>query len=206
MNIARRPPSASSSPLPESRQRSFLFALLLVSAGNAGAGLKDDVGWTALNARLGTDRPHQFKAFGFYQWPWGTTTGLNFYAASGTPITREASVQTVPVQYLGRGSDGRTPVFNQTDLYLAHDIRLPGDNRVQVSMNVLNLFDQKIAREYFNTETLQDVSVDLADYFAGRVDIQNAIATQDIQRDPRFLMANVFQAPRSIRFAVKYIF
>lgn len=156
--------------------------------------------------RLGTDRPHQFKVFGFYQFPWGSTAGLHVRVASGTPITREASVQTVPVQYLGRGSDGRSPVFSQADLYLAHDFAVGGNRRIQVSMNVLNLFDQKTALEYFNSQTLQDVSVDLADYFAGRVDIQRAIAEQGIQLDPRFLQAEVFQAPREIRFALKYIF
>ena len=156
--------------------------------------------------RLGSDRPHQFKAYGYYQWPWGTTTGARFYAASGTPITREASIQFVPVQYLGRLSDGRTPVFSQTDLYLAHDFRLFGENRIQVSMNVMNLFDQDTTLEVFDNQTQQDVAVELADYFAGAVDIQQAIAEQEIARDPQFLMPSVFQARRGIRFAVKYIF
>jgi hypothetical protein len=103
-------------------------------------------------------------------------------------------------------SDGRTPVFSQTDLLLAHDFRLGGDNRIQLSVNVLNLFDQDTTLEVFNTQTRQDVSVDLAEYFAGQLNIQQLIGEQDIRTDSRFLQPSVFQAPRTIRLAVKYQF
>ena len=72
--------------------------------------------------RLNTDRPHQFKTQFIYQFPIGTSLGLNQYVASGVPITRDIAIVTghsYPVQYLGRGSDGRTDVFSQTDLLCA---------------------------------------------------------------------------------------
>ena len=47
-------------------------------------------------------------------------------------MTREAAFiagSNFPIQYLGRNSDGRTPFFNQLDLYLQHEIKLGGRNR-----------------------------------------------------------------------------
>ena len=61
---------------------------------------------------LATDRPHQVKAQFIYQLPFGTSIGVNEYIASGIPVTREVGVlptSNFPVQYLGRGSDGRMP-------------------------------------------------------------------------------------------------
>ncbi|HSK10459.1 MAG TPA: TonB-dependent receptor [Vicinamibacterales bacterium] len=159
--------------------------------------------------RLGTDRPHQFKANGFYSFPFGTTVGLGYYLASGTPVTREASVQFVPVQYLGRLSDGRTPRLSSTDLVLQHEIRF-GDRRIELSMNVLNLFDQDTATSLFNTQTRDDVAIGLDEYFAGQVNVQDRInqqvAEEGLRLDPRFLMANSFQPPRAIRFGAKFRF
>ncbi len=71
---------------------------------------------------LATDRPHQFKAQFIYQFNFGTAVGLNEFVASGTPVSREIGIlptSNFPVNYLGRGSDGRTDVFSQTDLFAA---------------------------------------------------------------------------------------
>ena len=73
---------------------------------------------------LPTDRPHQFKAQAIYQFPIGTAFGLNQYLASGLPVSREIGIypgNNLPVQYLGRMSDGRTPTFSQTDLLVQHE-------------------------------------------------------------------------------------
>ena len=45
-----------------------------------------------VDGRLPTDRPHVVKVYGSYLFKFGTNVGLNFYAGSGTPISK--SVQT----------------------------------------------------------------------------------------------------------------
>ena len=78
---------------------------------------------------LPTDRPHQVKAQFIYETGFGLSAGLNAYVASGSPITREAAFippNNFPVQYLGRGSDGRTPTLSTFDLNLMQDIKLGG--------------------------------------------------------------------------------
>jgi len=77
--------------------------------------------------RLATDRPHQVKAHVVYAASFGLDVGAYQFVGSGLPVTREAAVLPpafYPMQYLGRLSDGRTPVLSQTDLYVQQSVRL----------------------------------------------------------------------------------
>jgi hypothetical protein len=160
--------------------------------------------------RLATDRPHQFKVQGLYDFDFGTTVGANFRLLSGIPVTREVATvapNNFPVQYLGRLSDGRTPWLSQTDLFVAHDIKLGGEKRVQISMNVTNLFNQKTAINKFMTELAsgQGIDVNEAQFYRG-FDAQALIAAQNLAKDPRFLQANGYQEQLSARFGLKFSF
>ena len=141
--------------------------------------------------RLGTDRPHQLKLSGLYDFNFGTTVGANAYIASGVPVTREVAAiapNNFPVQYLGRLSDGRTDMFSQTDFFVSHDIKFGGDKRIQVSLNVINLFNQDGETNKFTTELAAGQGMDdrRARVLQG---LQRGalIAAQHLSRDPRFL-------------------
>jgi hypothetical protein len=159
---------------------------------------------------LATDRTHQFKTQFIYQFPFGTGVGVNQYVASGIPITREAAFiggNAFPVPYLGRNSDGRTPVFSQTNLLLTHELRLGRGNRLQLTMDVQNLFDQDAASNRFPTELAAGQAIDVSEEeFYNGVNTQQLIQDQHLVRDARFLMNSAFQEPRSIRFGVKFLF
>jgi hypothetical protein len=159
---------------------------------------------------LASDRPHQFKAQFIYQFNFGTTVGANQYLASGLPVSREIGIfpgSNYPLQYLGRESDGRTPVFSQTDLYVQHGIRLPGSREVQISLNVLNLFNQDTAVSKYSTQQrTTSLTLDEADLYSGRLDFQQLIQQQGIEINPRFLQANGFQMPIQARVGVKFLF
>ena len=82
---------------------------------------------------LATDRPNQFKAQAIYQFNFGTAVGANEYVPSGLPVTREIGIlptSNYPLQYLGRGSDGRTDMFSQTDIFLQHSFKVGGGRSV----------------------------------------------------------------------------
>jgi hypothetical protein len=166
-------------------------------------------GGTPAIGPLPTDRPHQFKAQLIYQLPFGTSVGLNEYVASGLPVTRELGIyptSNLPVQYKGRGSDGRTPVLSQTDLYLQHGFRL-GDREFQISLNVLNLFNQDTAISRYSTyQKVNGVVPDEVLFYTGRQTLESLITSQAVVRDPRFLMDNDFQAPIQARLGFKFIF
>ncbi|MGE3343499.1 MAG: TonB-dependent receptor [Vicinamibacterales bacterium] len=158
--------------------------------------------------RLATDRPHQFKLNGFYQTPWHTNIGIVSSLASGTPISRQVNmVSSLPVLYLGRNSEGRLPWLSQTDLSLTQSFVLPGSGsrRIELMLNVLNLFDQDTAVNRFASETRQNIPISDEAFFRG-FDVQQLIQQFNITRDPRFLQDSAFQAPRTIRLGAKFSF
>jgi hypothetical protein len=159
---------------------------------------------------LPTDRPHQFKTQFIYQFGFGTSVGVNQYVASGLPVTREIGIfppNNLPVQYLGRGSDGRTPMYSQTDFLVQHGFRIGGSRQLQVSFNVLNLFNQDTAIGKNSTYHYSSgVTPNEAAFYAGTQTLASLITSQNVTQNPAFLMNNAFQAPIQARFGVKFIF
>ncbi len=154
--------------------------------------------------RLGTDRPHQFKVQGSYGFDFGTVVGVSAYVASGTPISREGTVRRVSSFYLGRLSDGRTPVYENLDLLVTHRFEL-GRGNLELRLNVRNLFDLKNVTTVWVREQQDDIAMDLDTFFAG-FDVQQLIEEQGIKRDPRFLQNLFYQGPREIRFGIAFQF
>jgi hypothetical protein len=158
--------------------------------------------------RLNTDRPHQFKGYLYYQFPTNTGVGVTLIAASGIPISRQTNmVSSTPVFYDGRETDGRTPFYNQTNLQLTQDVRLPGsEKRFQVNVNIINLFDQDETVDVFRNYTRDNVPISDDAFFAGFNIDQVLAANPAIRKDPRFLLPNTFQAARSIRIGASFRF
>jgi hypothetical protein len=164
---------------------------------------------------LGTDRPHVVKLYGSYTFKWGTEIGGNFYGGSGTPLSTYGwTINGIPIFVNGRGDMGRTAVLTQTDLLVAHEVKLGETRRLRFEGNVLNLFNQKTSRHRLNDYNRQrnssemDLSsVDLAkgyDYkalIAGSADGKTGTAL-----DPRFNMTDLFNPGFSGRLGVKFIF
>lgn len=156
--------------------------------------------------RLNTDRPHQFKVNGVYQFKTQTTVAAVFRASSGIPVTREMTmISSLPVFYEGRGSDGRMPWLTVTDLNLIQDIPLPGRMRGQFAVNVLNLFDQKKETDVYRRYNRNNLPVPLTTFFSG-FDPEARYNSLGLNVDPRFLQEQYWQAPREIRIGLKLIF
>jgi hypothetical protein len=159
---------------------------------------------------LATDRPHQFKLQGIYSFDFGLSVGAFFRTSSGIPVTREIGVippNNFPMQYQGRLSDGRMPTLSQTDINLQQEFKMGGARRLQLSFNVLNLFNQKTATN--RNITYQDVNgivFDEAAFYAGRVDFDQEIARQGVVQSPLFLKDSAYQDQLVARFGVKFTF
>jgi outer membrane receptor protein involved in Fe transport len=158
-----------------------------------------------VEGRLPTDRPHEFKAQFTYNTPWGTNLGVQYYLASGTPLQTQTNVKNVPVYISGRGDLGRTPVFSQTDLNVSHVVRFGGKSIVLMA-NVLNLFDQEIMTNIFNTKYRDNLNITDAAFFAGFNADAIAAANTSIRPDPRYGLANTWQGPRAVRVQAKFMF
>jgi hypothetical protein len=163
---------------------------------------------------LATDRPHQFKTQVIYQLPFGTSVSLNQFVSSGLPVSRELAIfpgSAYPVNYLGRGSDGRTPVFSQSDIFVQHAIRLGGTKSVVIGFNVLNLFNQSTSVGKFSTfGRTGAVTPNEALFYSGKQSLESliapALADGTLTKDPRFLLDNAFQTPIQARVGVKFLF
>ena len=158
---------------------------------------------------LPTDRTHQLKVQLVYDAKFGTSFGLNWYGASGILRTREVAVippNNFPVQYMGRGSDGRLPFYNQADLYIQHQIKMGGNRRLVLSANVINVLDSKTATNFFATQLAAGQGVNFSEnaFYQGQVNIPALIA--NIPKDPRFLKDNAYQDSRAIRLGAKFSF
>jgi outer membrane receptor for Fe3+-dicitrate len=152
------------------------------------------------------------KAQFVYQTNFGTTFGVNTYLASGIPRTRELAYTTssaFPIQYLGRNSDGRLDMYSQTDLQVAQDFSLGGAKKIQVLLNVLNLFNQQGATNYFATENASGTAINFDEslFYAKRTPTFSSMkAAQGVPTDPRFLLDSGWQTPIAARIGVKFLF
>ncbi len=102
------------------------------------------------NGPLPNDRPHNFKATGFYDQPIGDkgklTFGLTFTALSGRPIEVLGAhffYGIHEVFILPRGSGGRTPTVTQFDLHLGYEHKLGRIMKLNVFADILNLLNQR---------------------------------------------------------------
>ncbi len=179
------------------------------------------------NGRLPTDRPHFLKFSGNYAFKWfgskTNTTDFNMFyqIESGTPVTTRARLGGVTGQIVvGRGDLGRLHTFSQTDLGMTHKYRFGSDNRFAVAfdINVLNAFNQanelsrretitRIDIPYSNFGCTTDICIDQA-FFNGSITSAKvlAFANQAGQKDERFNLPQLFQAPRAVRFGFRFIF
>jgi hypothetical protein len=160
---------------------------------------------------LATDRPHQLKAFVVYSAPFGLNVSAFQYVSSGLPVSREVAIlppSYYPMQYLGRMSEGRTPTLSRTDLYVQQDIAMAHGTKLSAGIGVSNLFNQDtvVSKFVMESETGAGLTFNEADLYAGRLDFEQLFVQQRVLRDPRFLMANGYQPPRSARIMLKWTF
>jgi hypothetical protein len=115
---------------------------------------------------LATDRPHTFKALGYYRvkwWKFETLLGGYQQVYSGSPVSSYISVWGAPVFVEGRGkwvdfardangdwvpgqvSSRRTPMFSQTDFNFVQQMHVSKTNEkliVAFEGNITNIFNQ----------------------------------------------------------------
>ena len=171
--------------------------------------------------RLATDRPHVVKMYGGYAFPFGTTVAANFYGGSGTPLTTYVTTtNSTRVFVEGRGDMGRTPALLKTDLLLAHDIPLGGSKRLRAELNVLNVFNRKVAR--YKWVWLNRTSPDVRTRSASALDLsqtdlskgydyramlaKTADGLNNNYQDPRYGMEDMFDAGTQGYFTIKFQF
>jgi hypothetical protein len=177
--------------------------------------------------RLPTDRPHVGKVYGSYQFKFGTNVGLNFYAGSGTPISKAVqSIQRYPILVEGRGSLGRTPALTETNLLISHALKFAGDKQVRLEFNALNIFNQQTVRHVFDTVNRIGANGRVLPSSALVLSNQNLLNGYDYEallaqtadakkpagttgagyQDPRYLMPDIWSPGFAGRFSIRFLF
>ena len=163
---------------------------------------------------LNTDRPHAVEIQGLYQAPWGTNLGLNFSWTSGSPFSTGGYYNGVDYFPNGRNDMGRLSSLTNTDLLITHPFKI-GDYQLEVSLNVLNLFDEDKATRVGNYKYFEDVCDVRADcdgtnewYFSTLVpfDYDTVMQAGGATLDPSYKKAIAYQNPRTVRLGLKFVF
>ena len=176
--------------------------------------LFDSKGNKGVNGLLPTDRPNVVKLYGSYTFKFGTEVGANFYGGSGTPLSTYAwTINTIPIFVNGRGDMGRTDPLYQTDLVIAHEVKLGETKRLRFEANVINLFNQKTQRHRFtdlNREqrTSSQMNLKPVDLTKGYNYNALILASPDGSKayDPRFGQTDLWNTGMQGRLGVKFTF
>lgn len=159
----------------------------------------------AVFGRLQTDRPHVFKAQGSYLFKFGTNVGVNYILQSGTPLNTQMNhISSIFFYPFGRGDLGRTPTYSQTDLLVGHTLTMLG-SRVNLHVNVQNLFDQDVETNRNTTPYRDNLNVPYPEFFQGFDPVAYATANR-LRPDPRFGITSAYQQRRVIRLNVRVNF
>jgi hypothetical protein len=100
---------------------------------------------------LNSDRPHQFKVSGSYDFNFGLSAGAFWILQSGLPNSTvfRASGGGYPVFVNGRNDLGRLPTYENLDLVLTQTFRLGGNRRIALQANFDNVLDLKNVTNFF---------------------------------------------------------
>lgn len=174
-----------------------------------------------VRGRLPHDRPHVFKAQGGYVFAWGTSIGANYVAQSGALESTTIFQRGRDAFINGRGDLGRVDPLSQVDLRVQHEIRVFSNHRLNLTMDVWNVFDQRAVVDLGNTPYRDSFTIPDAVYFAASgFDIASYVAgIRATANDPlgrTTLRANPFygkpegtaayQSRRMFQFSAKYRF
>jgi hypothetical protein len=187
----------------------------------------DSHGKIGVDGLLPTDRTHVVKGYGSYLLKTGTNIGVNFYAGSGTPVSKSVySSNRIPILVEGRGSLGRTPMHSQTDLLVSHEFAVGGTKRVRLEFNGLNVFNQTHARHIFDSVNRIGANGRVLTSSSMRLSAQNLLRGYDYNallattadaakpagtvgagyQDPRYQMGDIFNPPFEGRFSIRFLF
>lgn len=155
---------------------------------------------TPVDGPLPTDRPHFFKLYGSYIFDFGLSVGFVSSARTGIPVSRQIRIPSR--MYIdGLMSDGRMPFLWTTNLYVEYNIKL-GKTRLNINLNVDNVFDVKTAGYKYNY------------MISGRIRptndqiVNNTWEVEDFNPapEPRFLMEYGFYPPIEARLGLRFSF
>jgi hypothetical protein len=143
------------------------------------------------NGLLSGDRTHQFKANGMYEWDFGLSLGATFQYLSGTPVSRlgfNDYYGRYELFLTQRGTDGRTPDTHRLDLNLVYALKIHNRMQVRFNLDISNVLNDQTATVLDQRYNFTETPTLPTDYNAG------------------YKQGYYYQAPRTVRFGVRFSF
>jgi hypothetical protein len=155
-----------------------------------------------IDGLLATDRPHVFKIYGAYTFPFRLTVGAVATAMSGRPMTEYWTLDNDNFMPYNRGNLGRTPFLWIANLYTEYSLRI-GKTSLSFNVNIDNVFDLSTTTAYFPYRNLYNLSV-----------TEDQILSKDWELDESvgylpnnaFRMEGFFFPPFSARLGARFSF
>ncbi len=144
------------------------------------------------------DRPHYFKAYGSYSFPFGISAGIVLNAMSGTPTSTEWAMAYQGYMPFGRADQDRAPFLWFANFYVEYNLKL-GKSNLNINLSVDNIFDVKTAQRIFPIYNYGSVAISDERIAQGPWDIND----YEPVLDPRYLMKCNFYAPLTARLGFK---
>ncbi len=160
-----------------------------------------DVNLNPIDGVLPADRPHYLKLYGSYSFPFGLTAGFVVNAMSGQPTSTEWAMDVQGYLPFNRNDLGRTPFLWFANALVAYDIPI-GRNRLQLSVNVDNIFNVSTAQRVYSIFNQGADAVGDARIAQGGWNINDFNPVLD----PRFKMKMNFYPPIAARIGARLTF
>jgi len=167
-----------------------------------------------IDNNLSTDRPHFFKFYGAYTFPFRLTVGAVINAMSGTPIDESWNMLSAYINPYdrfhwtdpdsGEVVQARTPFYWYCNLYAEYNLKLSDRYRIQFNVNVDNLTDNAIAQRVYADRTLYGLYVTEDEHLSKAWNITDA--DRNFTEEPRYGKKYSFQGPISLRLGIKFMF
>jgi hypothetical protein len=160
---------------------------------------------------LQTDRPHFFKLYSAYTFPFGLTVGTVVNAMSGTPFTEFWMYDWTPFNrgYYRVGTSGntlrqmRTPFLWFADLYAEYSLKL-GKTSLNFNINVDNIFNTGTATSFSAYRDLFGLAVWDDQILANNWDLETP--SVNFTPNPTFMKAMSFYPPIAARLGARFSF
>ncbi len=158
-----------------------------------------------IDGPLATDRPHVFKLYGAYTFPFGLTLGMLANAMSGRPITEYWNLNSDEYMPYNRGNMGRTPFLRTLNLYAEYALRL-GKTTVAFNVNVDNVFNVATTTAYFPWRNINNLTVTEDMILAGNWQLDESVGYGPDNVNNAFGLAGLFYPPISARLGMRVSF
>ena len=167
-----------------------------------------------IDNNLATDRPHFFKLYGAYTFPFRLTVGAVINAMSGTPINETWDILSASIWPYdrfhwtdpdsGEVVQARTPFYWYVNMYAEYNLKVSDRFRLQLNVNIDNLTDNKIARRVYADRTMYQLHVTEDEHLSKSWEPTDP--GREFVQEPRYGKEFNFQPPISIRFGLKFMF